>query len=112
MTQPQLLIIERAFPEAQRLLSGATVTHYGRVDVGWHDTAVSPWTGAAAVVRRGGPLMELIGQTLRVTSDDGSCLVYVVGGGDVLQDLSVARRAFLALSPLAEDELDCMVEIT
>lgn len=110
MIELELMVIERAFPEAQRLLAGIPNQTVGRYRTGWHDTSVSRHTGAAAVVRRDGPLAEEVGETLYLISDYGAAYVYVVGGADLLTDISVARRAFLALGQLAEEELDVRVE--
>ena len=101
--------VRRAFPEAQRLLAGAPAD-VGRVlEVGWHHTDTNPETGAAAVVRRGGPLEDWLGSVLLVRRMGGTgadlvvaqAFVYVVGVADVVADLSLARRAFFAISPLA-----------
>lgn len=108
--EPELLIIERAFPEAQALLASTPSEILGSLVVGWHDTVLSRWTGAAAVVRRGGPLEERVGEIIRVSTDFGSAVVYVVGTADVERDLSLARRAFLAVCPLAEEEILMSVE--
>ena len=44
LTEPEVLIGQRAFPDAQPLLAGAS-TPVGSFTVGWHDTAVQPYRG-------------------------------------------------------------------
>lgn len=112
MTEPEIMIVRRAFPEAQRLLAGVPSGFLGpRQLVGWHDTTAHPEMGAVALARRGSDLETYIGEVLRVTSEFGSAFVYVIGGNaDLLTDLSLARRAFLAVGPLAEETLPCVLE--
>lgn len=111
MIEPEIMAISRAFPESQRLLDTVPGDNLGVMSVGWHDTVLSSFTGAAALVRLGGPLEERVGEIMRVTADSGAqCLVYVVGAADVERNLSLARRAFLAVCPLAQEDVDLLVE--
>lgn len=111
-TEPEILAGRRAFAKAQELLAGATrVRIEGLVRTGWHDTAISPERPAFAVVRRDGPMLELIGEIIRVTLDDRSCFVYVLGSALVPVDLSLTRRAFMAIGLLAAESVDTTVEV-
>lgn len=112
MIEEELSIIRRAFPEAQRLLEGPpSRVVAAAAAVGWHGTSADPETGAAAVVRSGGPYEDLIGEVLRVSTALTGAYVYVVGRADVVTDLSLARRAFLAVAPLAEESVTMAVEV-
>lgn len=113
MIEPELAIIQRAFPEAQALLPFVPAQNLGRILTGWHDTALSRWTGPAALALRGSALEEYVGETLVVSTDRGRISVYVVGAsGQLLTDLSLARRAFLAVAPLAAETTECEVSLT
>lgn len=111
MIEPELLICQRAFPEAQRLLSGARNYGVGLLPVGWHDADVEPIQGAAAVVRRGSPLEPLRGEILRISVGDRSAYVWVIAGADVETDLSISRRAMLAVGYLAASSILLDVEV-
>jgi hypothetical protein len=99
--------------EAQRALGG-TVTG-DRMDLatcGWHGTRTDPVRGFGAVVRRDGPLADLVGERLRVTVGrfERVAYVYARSAGPVLEDLSLSREAFQLLGPLAAEYLDVSVE--
>jgi hypothetical protein len=111
----ELLISRRAFPEAQKLLMGTPTNEPAQVlDVGWHSNDVDPEGGSSAVVREGAGLDEWFGKVLRVSSTvrtDRHVFVYVLGSRGVPADLSLSRRAFLALGLLSLDSLSCVVEV-
>lgn len=111
MVEEELLIVERAFPEAQRLLAGIPERSLGELRIGWHDTVARPETGAAAAVRTGSALEDLVGEVLRVAVGARSAYVYVAGAADLATDLSLARRAFLALAPLSTESVTAHVEV-
>jgi hypothetical protein len=80
--------------------------------VEWHHTTLDEHEGAFAVAREGGPLEEMVGDVLRVSYGDRSAYVYVVDASDDLDaDLSLARRAFIQLANLSEDEVAASVEV-
>lgn len=109
--EQEILDARRAFPKAQELLGGEVDRRLpGTIAVGWYDSRVSGENGAFAVVRLGGPYDDLIGEILRVSADDRTVFVYVLGRGAVPTDLALARRAFLDLGVLALESLDCTVE--
>ena len=112
MIETEISIIRRAFPEAQKLLAGPVSRQVtAATQIGWHDTSANGETGAAAVTRRGGPYEDLIGEVVKVTTEWGSAYVYVVGRADVIEDLSLARRAMLAVAPLAEESVTASIEV-
>jgi hypothetical protein len=113
-TEPELLVIRRAFPAAQALLAGAALSRVGTtVEVGWHSTETHPELGSShALVRSGADLDDLIGEVLKITRGDREpVFVYVLGARDLPTDVSVARRAFLALGLLAVESVECIVEV-
>jgi hypothetical protein len=110
--EAEILAARQAFPDAQADLDGATLTllpdYYG---VGWYGTDISRERGSFALVNRGGPAEALIGDRIRLRHRDRSVVVYVVGTEDLLEDIHVTRRSFLALELLAVDRIDCTVEV-
>lgn len=96
--------------EAQEAFMGA-VTQTQEATTGWHGTRLHPEVGSFALVDSDGPLASLVGDRLRITSGFTSIFVYVVGETELEDDLSLTRRAFLALSSLADDSLDVTVGV-
>lgn len=110
--EQEILDARRAFATAQQLLAGGLDRRLpDTIAVGWYDTTVSPETGSFALVRRGGPYEDLIGDILRVSANDRSAFVYVLDAAGLPTDIAIARRAFLALARLATETLDCIVEV-
>lgn len=108
--EPEVLAGRRAFPEAQRLLDGPTLRSADDLrNAGWHGTLTHPEAGAFAVVRR--DLEDYVGEVIRVTYGSRSCVVYVVAARDVPQELSLTRRAFMALSPLWRERIRVQAEV-
>lgn len=108
----ELLDSRRAWPESQRIFRGAALRRLPtRVEVGWHFNEVDPEQGAVAVVRDGAGLDYLIGEILRVAIGTRQAFVWVRGARGVPHDLSLTRRAFLAIGLLSHESLACVVEI-
>ena len=105
------LVSQRAFPDAQRLLSGPVLEEYGVISVDWYDSSAYPLGGAVAVARRGGPHEELVGEVIRVDHGERRIFVFVDGRADVPADLSLSRRAFLAIDNLARESLPVVVSV-
>lgn len=87
---------------------------------GWHGASIDPETGAFCIVRSDGPLASLVGERLRVTYRQGTLARQVVVFCHDLQDfgeqasdedLSLTRRAMLALAPLALDSITVDVAV-
>lgn len=114
-TDPAILA-RTAWPTAQMLLdSGVLVSPTFDTAATWHGTSVDPNRGAFAVVKAGGPLADLVGERIKVTTvgvRPRSVLVYVFAAVTALDaDLSLARRAFSELELLAADDVDVHVEV-
>jgi hypothetical protein len=113
----EILQGRRAFPETQALWLVTSVERVPRrVDVGWHDAydldqAAVRETGAFAVVRDGGPYEDLVGEFLIVTVVRRRAVVYCLGRADVPADLSLTRRAFLAVGQLYQSRVEADVVI-
>lgn len=82
--------------------------------VTWHGTVLNPERGSVALVQRDGRYTDLIGERVLLTNFNGrSVAAYVLneaglGEGD---DLSVTRRLFMQLAPLATEALNCKIEV-
>lgn len=98
------------FPQAQEAFAGG-VARVSEVQAGWHGTVLSPETGSFALVNQEGPLADKVGDRLRVTVGLNNVFVYVLGEAELEDDISLTRRAFLALGPLAADSLDVTVGV-
>jgi hypothetical protein len=98
---------------------GAVATTRQSAVAGWHGRTTDPETGAFCIVRSDGPLAELVGERLRITYRVGtiarSVAVYCHDEQDfgeaADEDVSLTRRAMLALAPLARDSLPVEVEV-
>lgn len=117
----EMEIARLPFREAQAIL-GATrgvPTTLRQGVCGWHgDTASGdPETGAFAVVQPGGRFADLVGERLQVALAEGierrHVFVYCHNAVRIADDeeLSLTRRAFLALGLLAEDSLKVNVTV-
>ncbi|MCA1571259.1 MAG: hypothetical protein LC798_13250 [Chloroflexi bacterium] len=111
--EPEVLWARRAFPMAQELLVG--VAHRmvsSSLETGWHDTRAHPERGAFAVVQRGSEYEELLGEVLIVTYGERTPVyVYCANTADVPRPLSLYRRAYLGLTRLSREPIDCIVEV-
>lgn len=98
---------QRAYPKAQQLLEGVDARRIFRpLQVTWHDLGLSDYAGAFVFVNQDAPdLAGMIGAVLRLTVGGRSTLVMVLGSDAINADISLARRAFLALAPLSADPL-------
>lgn len=99
---------------AQLMLAGAVESRTQRlVSAEWHHTSLDDREGAFALVREGGPLEDLVGDVVLVSTGGRSAFVYVAGMTDDMdEDLSLARRAFAALGNLSADRLMVTVGVT
>lgn len=114
MIEPEIAWGRRAFPEAQRLFdeAGSPGARWpGQLDTGWHSSSVHEETGAFALVRSGAGLDDLIGEVIEVRTDYRSVLVYVLASRDIEQQLSLTRRAFLALALLTKESISTAVRV-
>ena len=110
--EPEVAAARRSWLAAQAALDAPTVRVLpGTIATGWHDTSAHPERGFFAVVRQDGPLLDLIGELLRVSVRGRSVIVYCMASADVPFDLSLARRAMFPLAALPRDYVDCSVEV-
>lgn len=82
---------------------------------GWHGTATDPGRGAFAVVDAAGPGAGLVGHQVRVTHVASGRVVYVwvrAAVNDLVDDMTLTRRAFVELAPLWTTNLTVRVEAT
>lgn len=104
------------FAKAQAALDGAAIPlERFQVTAGWFGTRRSPERGAFVIVDSEGPLAGLVGERLRVSRADlptpRSVVAYCHTRDNVEFDLSLSRRAYLALGELNLDSLDVLVEV-
>ena len=104
--------------ESQRLLMFDTAPELAVpvATCGWHGTNFDPNRGAYAVVREDGPLGDLVGERLRLTyfpepSLARSVVVYAITLGQPMEDISLSRRAFMGLAPLAAGRVSVVVDV-
>lgn len=80
----------------------------------WHGTRQHPERGSFMLVQRDGEFTDLIGHRVRISEfGGGSVYAYVIAAADLEEadDLSLTRRLFMALAPLATESLGVRVEI-
>lgn len=112
IVEPEVAAARRAFAKAQELLAGVPVRLLPFVAVGWYDTEAHPEAGSFALVREEGPLTDLVGEIIKVTYGSRPAIyAYVVGGADIPDDLALYRRAFLAVSVLAKEQIIAAIEV-
>jgi len=105
------------FQEAQAQLGGPGVESPVTIaSCGWHGTSLDPERGCFGIVAADGTLADMVGERLSVTRRDGlterTVFVYVHADSTVLtEDLSLTRRAFLALSELARDDVPVLIRV-
>jgi hypothetical protein len=81
---------------------------------GWHGTIVDPERGAFALVHPDGALAELVGDRVRVraTPSGRQVIVYVSAlNDDIIEDISLTRRAFADIALLSQDNQNVIVEV-
>lgn len=114
---PELMAVRRAFPVSQQLLAGPILREVSTASlVGWHDTDVCAEMGAVAVVPETGEFSSLVGDVLVVKRSTPALMrgvfVYVAGSSaEIIDDISLGRRAFLSLGLLSDEALTCSVGI-
>lgn len=114
MEEEQVAVLP--WPDGQRVLQqpgseGLAIP----ASCGWHGSAFDPERGAFGIVASDGPLADLVGERLKVTRRDVSpartVWVYVHADSETLtEELSLSRRAFMALGDLALDSVQVSVD--
>lgn len=109
--EQEIMDARRAFPKAQELLFGPPDGELSWVGpCGWHDVSVNREAGAFAVVAFAGPLAESVGEVVRVSRGPRSVFVYIVASADIVQPISIARRAWWDIGGLVETSAQVVVE--
>lgn len=117
--ETDLYLANLGYPTAQATLGNvdADVRTKRRVYGAWHGTFLDPQPQGAsvAIVQTGGDLSDLVGERVKVTSGGRSTVVYIHRETDLDLDddtqISLSRRAWQAISPLADDTLLVTVEV-
>lgn len=110
--EPEILAARQGFPDAQIDLAGTAILRRpGLPTCGWYGTKVSVERGSFALVNRGGPLEDLIGDRLKLTYKGRCVFVYCFGSEELLYDIHITRRTFAALELLAVERIDVIVEV-
>lgn len=102
------------FIEAQKALTGFPEPRARFAVCSWHGLRIDSLRGSFAVVRSGGPLDDLVGSRLRITDRRTRRVVYVYCRAEVVDlpdDITLARRAFVALRPLWTETVRVKVEV-
>jgi hypothetical protein len=118
-SEDDLYLATLAYPTAQRTLGDPPDARTRRrVYATWHGTFIDPLPQGAsvAIVQRGGELSDLVGERVRITAGrNRSTTVYIHRETDLDLDddtqISLSRRAWQALSPLAADTLLVTTEV-
>lgn len=76
---------------------------------GWHGSRFAQETGAFAIVKLDGPLSDYVGERVQVRYEDRTTYVFVYDERDIIEDISLTRRAFMDLAEPSADELDVTV---
>ena len=110
LTEPEVLVGQYPFVNAQAAFGEGAEEPLGLFTVGWHDTSVQPYRGCFAVVSDAqADVADLVGDVIRVRARGEEVYVYVLGRADVPHPISLARRAFLAVSGLWRDDVQATV---
>lgn len=106
--------------EAQAVfaLGGVEPSSARLVDAGWHGTFTDPETGSVCLVREGTAMEELLGERIKVTTQEDAVprAVYayvhnVVSADSFDWDLSLSRLLFGRIGMLANDTVPVVVEV-
>jgi hypothetical protein len=111
-----LQLSRRALYVSQAVWDGPAIsTAAASAEIVWHGSEAHKETGAIALVPLEGDLSDLVGNVVRVTRIEGfrrrSVCAYVYARVDMEGDLSLARRPFMQLGLLANESIECLVEV-
>lgn len=108
---PDEELAQRGWVSSQIALGGAPSGAARQARAEWHGTSIDARRGALALVRDDGVLADLVGERVRVTFGARSANVYVVASSDIDEDISLTRRAWMALANASRDFIDVRVEV-
>jgi hypothetical protein len=85
-------------------------------NLSWHGDLTDPERGSFALVNRGGPLDDLVGDRVQIIVGRGTdvqrrVVAYCHADADLISDISVTRRLFLALGILGDEQPTVEVEV-
>jgi len=111
-----LQLSRRALYVSQAAWDGPAIsTAASAAEIVWHGSDAHKETGAMALAPLDGALSDLVGNIVRVTRIEGfrrrSVCVFVFATVDMEADLSLARRPFMELGLLANESIECLVEV-
>lgn len=110
--EPEILDGTRAWSKTQQLFHG--VIDPGRrrfaTEATWYDTSLNEHVGAFCVVQAGGIMEELIGDFVRFSWRNKEQFLYCVGGAEIPTEFAVSRLAWLHLTEMSIDRVQCGVQ--
>ena len=108
---PEDLLAELPFLTAQQALDTQAEINQRSAVCGWHGLSFDPAEGSFCIVKRDGEFTDLIGERVAVHNGDKRVVAYVHTDGDILEDISLTRRAFMALDVASRTELNVVVGV-
>jgi hypothetical protein len=112
--EPEIMDARLAFPDAQTALDGVSDERgVIRYTCGWYGTKTHPERGSFCIVNEAGPLVDLVGDRLKLHHDDRVANVYCIGSRSIEegQDIIVPRLVWTRLEILAEDTIEVTLEV-
>jgi hypothetical protein len=109
--EPEVYNGRRGWPDTQTI-TGADdpLVRPKTLPITWYGTGVDENEGAFCMIAAGSDFEYLVGEYVRVTYGTRTAKVYCIGGSSELgSDIALARRAYLALAPLWDDEIQAVV---
>lgn len=102
-----------AFPTAQARFSESQFKGDAAAlaSLGWHGVRFDPNQGSLAVVKANGALADFVGERVRIRRGRKSVFAYCYDERDIIEDISVPRRLFVALGFLSATALNVTVEV-
>jgi len=108
--EQEILDGQRAWTYSQAAFEGGTVRELTEAaTLGWYGTRTHVLEGAFGVVRPG--LEDLVGEVVRFTYQRRAAVIYLLAVRDIPQDIAVTRRAWMALAPLYQAEIEPLMEL-
>lgn len=110
--EPEIVDARLPFDAAQVQLDGLTEQQLTeRYILGWYGSAFHPDRGCYGIVNENGPLVDYIGDRVRITHGQRAVNAYLFGSGDIPYDFVITRRTFAGLELLAKDQIKVLIEV-